>query len=137
MRINYEVNEENVLVGWTEIPFDENKPWIEVEEGVELHVGFDMVIDGILVKCDEAYEQYQAELKEKHDRQIQIHQLKKKLADTDYQAIKHSEGLISGEEYETIKNERQSWRDEINKLESLLWLDCLVKLIRYLNQMVI
>lgn len=46
-----------------------------------------------------------------------IAKLKKQLADTDYQAIKHSEGLISDADYEAIKAERQAWRDEINELE--------------------
>lgn len=43
--------------------------------------------------------------------------LKQKLAETDYKAIKFAEGLISAEDYEPIKLQRQKWRDEINKLE--------------------
>ena len=39
------------------------------------------------------------------------------LASTDYLAIKHSEGLISDEEYEPIKNKRQEARLKINKFE--------------------
>lgn len=50
----------------------------------------------------------------------QIAQLKKQLADTDYQAIKHSEGLITEEEYAEMKAHRQAWRDEINELEEQL-----------------
>ena len=46
-----------------------------------------------------------------------IIELKNNLARTDYQAIKHSEGLISEEEYAPIKAQRQAWRDEINQLE--------------------
>lgn len=42
------------------------------------------------------------------------------LSATDYQAIKHSEGFISDEEYEDIKAQRQEWRDHINELEALL-----------------
>lgn len=47
----------------------------------------------------------------------QITQLKKQLSDTDYKAIKYSEGLITEEEYAPIKAQRQAWRDEINQLE--------------------
>lgn len=43
--------------------------------------------------------------------------LKRLLAETDYQAIKFAEGLISVEDYQEIKILRQSWRDEINELE--------------------
>ncbi len=43
---------------------------------------------------------------------------KKRLADTDYQAIKYAEGEISAEEYAPIKAKRAEWRAEINKLEA-------------------
>lgn len=51
---------------------------------------------------------------------LKIQELKRKLASTDYQAIKFAEGLIGQEEYDDIKAQRQSWRDEINILESHL-----------------
>ena len=50
----------------------------------------------------------------------QINVLKKNLADTDYQAIKYAEGMISAEDYASMKAQRQSWRDEINQLEETL-----------------
>lgn len=49
-----------------------------------------------------------------------ISDLKKALFETDYQAIKYSEGLISDEDYAPIKAQRQAWRDEINELEKLV-----------------
>ena len=42
------------------------------------------------------------------------------LSATDYQAIKHSEGLISEEDYAPIKAQRQALRDRINALEDRL-----------------
>lgn len=45
---------------------------------------------------------------------------KEKLKATDYQAIKHSEGLISDEEYEPIKKQREDWRKQINEYQALL-----------------
>lgn len=54
------------------------------------------------------------------NKQFQIDLLKKKLADTDYKAIKYAEGLISEEEYAPIKAERQQIRDKINELEKLI-----------------
>ena len=54
------------------------------------------------------------------NKQFQIDLLKKKLADTDYKAIKYAEGLISEEEYAPIKAERQALRDQINELEASL-----------------
>lgn len=51
---------------------------------------------------------------------IEIDELKRKLLETDYQAIKYAEGQISEEEYLPIKEQRQSWRDRINELEAEL-----------------
>jgi hypothetical protein len=47
-----------------------------------------------------------------------INQLKAKLRDTDYKAIKYAEGLISEEEYASIKAEREAWREEIRQAEA-------------------
>ena len=48
----------------------------------------------------------------------QINALKERLSQTDYQAIKYAEGLISEEDYAPTKKQRQEWRDKINELES-------------------
>ena len=47
-----------------------------------------------------------------------ILELKSNLRKTDYLAIKYAEGRISAEEYAAIGEQRQSWRDEINSIES-------------------
>lgn len=50
----------------------------------------------------------------------EINELKKKLFDTDYKAIKYSEGLLTDKEYAEVKAQRQAWRDEIIRLEEKL-----------------
>ena len=50
----------------------------------------------------------------------QIFELKQKLTQTDYKAIKYSEGLLTDKEYAEVKAQRQAWRDEINRLEEKL-----------------
>lgn len=50
----------------------------------------------------------------------QIRELQGKLAATDYQALKYSEGWITEEDYTEIKANRQSWRDTINQLQAQL-----------------
>lgn len=54
------------------------------------------------------------------NKKFQIKLLKIRLRDTDYLAIKHSEGLMTEEEYAPVKAQRQAWRDEINRLEAEL-----------------
>ena len=49
-----------------------------------------------------------------------IIELKQKLAETDYKAIKYAEGELSVEEYAETKAQRRAWREEINKLEEEL-----------------
>ena len=43
--------------------------------------------------------------------------LKEKLLETDYKAIKYAEGEITDAEYEPIKQRRREWRRRINELE--------------------
>ena len=50
----------------------------------------------------------------------QIRELKQKLFDTDYKAIKYSEGLLTDSEYAATKAQREEWRSAINKLKDRL-----------------
>ena len=45
-----------------------------------------------------------------------IAELKQKLFDTDYRAIKFAEGELTEEEYAPYREERRAWREEINSL---------------------
>lgn len=47
----------------------------------------------------------------------EIAELKQKLKDTDYMAIKYAEGQITESEYAEIKTKRQEWRNRINQIE--------------------
>lgn len=77
----------------------------EQSKGKELKV-----VDGKVVAVEHTQtEQERAQMK--------IFELKQKLQETDYQAIKHFEGYLTDYEYEPIKIQRQAWRDEINELE--------------------
>ena len=64
-------------------------------------------------------------IEELHNDDIQdinreINELKKKLFDTDYKAIKYAEGLLTDEEYAEAKAQREEWRKRINELEASL-----------------
>ena len=49
-----------------------------------------------------------------------ILELKEKLKESDYKAIKFAEGELTAKEYASTKAERKAWRKQINKLEALL-----------------
>mgnify|MGYP001031908909 FL=1 len=50
----------------------------------------------------------------------EILDLKEKLLETDYKALKYAEGVLTESEYEPIKQRRQEWRRRINELEKEL-----------------
>ena len=49
-----------------------------------------------------------------------INELRMNLSETDYKILKYIEGNLDESEFQSIKNQRQEWRDEINKLEVML-----------------
>lgn len=51
------------------------------------------------------------------NRNKEINELKAKLSQTDYQAIKFAEGWITADDYAPTKALRNSWRARINELE--------------------
>lgn len=61
----------------------------------------------------------EAELAKKAARK-EIAELKQKLRDTDYQAIKYAEGAMELIEFAPIREQRQAWRDRINELEEVI-----------------
>lgn len=50
----------------------------------------------------------------------EIAELKARLSETDYKAIKYAEGKYTKEEYAPIDAQREAWRDRINELEAML-----------------
>lgn len=52
--------------------------------------------------------------------QGEINALKQLLTNSDYQAIKHSEGEMTDEEFAPILAKRKAWRARINELEEQL-----------------
>lgn len=59
-------------------------------------------------------------LEELEEIQIKVLELKEKLAETDYKAIKFAEGAMTAAEYAPYKADRAKWRAEINDLEKKL-----------------
>lgn len=75
-------------------------------------------IVGMTQITENEYNQLKLANKQRIAKKVRINELKKLLSQSDYKAIKYAEGLISAQDYEPIKQLRQSYRDEINRLES-------------------
>jgi hypothetical protein len=83
-----------------------------------------VVVDAPAVAARDAYDEYEdicvyVPYTEKELAEREIRSLKKKLAETDYRAIKYAEGVLSEEEYAPDKAQRQAWRERIGELEKV------------------
>ena len=86
---------------------------------IVLKNAFKELPEGYEEATKEEFLQAQSELiPQKNENQIRIAELKSKLAATDYQCLKWSEGWLTDEEYAPIKVYRQELRNEINTLEN-------------------
>lgn len=83
------------------------------------------VVDVPGSEATEAWDEYEEIYRfvlytEKEFTALKIEQLKQRLSDTDYIAIKIVEGAATQSDYADIIKQRVTWREEINALEMLL-----------------
>lgn len=119
MIIKAKLDDNGYITDWCSIGELEGSKQFDIdidEDSFREQFGAYKLVDGKLVYDED----YLSILHEKELSLAKIRELKEKLSKTDYLAIKHSEGFISEEEYESIKAERQNWRNEINALERTL-----------------
>lgn len=120
MKVNYEVNADNQIVGYRSVPFYESEPYIEIPTESIIHLGVSTVVDGVFYENKEAFEKAQAAIKARNAILTEISTLKRSLADTDYESLKFSEGEMTAEEFEPYKVQRHQWRLRIRELEEQL-----------------
>jgi len=96
-------------------PLDEKT--IEIDDATLSQIGITKCFD-VENNCVIDYDNTQ-DLRRK-EAQERIIELKELLKETDFKAIKYSEGCYTEQEYQPIKQQRQEWRDEINRLETEL-----------------
>ena len=101
----------------------DTKPYIEITEQERKQplpdkYSYYAVVNGkfTIKRRNPTKEELEADNRQVVEREIS--ELKHKLSDTDYKAIKYAEGFLTEEEYKETKAQRQMWRDRINELES-------------------
>lgn len=101
----------------------DTKPYIEITEQERKQplpdkYSYYAVVDGkfTIKRRNPTKEELEADNRQVVEREIV--ELKQKLYDTDYKAIKYAEGFLTEEGYKETKAQRQMWRDRINELES-------------------
>jgi len=119
-KANYRLNADGTIMEYCIDPFHPNEPYIEIEDDVIIHPGFDRVIDGKYVPDGAAFQRDVERREIRSNKFVRLAKLKSFLANTDYEVIKFVEGEISPEEFEPIKLQRKAWRAEIKRLEDEL-----------------
>ena len=104
---------------------EEKGHWKTVAEYPNGGKDVEWVIDVPKIEAAEAWDEYEeiqrfVAYTEKEIADCKIWQLKQKLLDTDYVAIKIVEGAATLDEYAEIIEQRAAWREEINALEAVL-----------------
>lgn len=74
--------------------------------------------NGIVIKDGEfsICLEYDDEQRRQYER---IRELKKMLSESDYKALKFSDGVLTEEEYAPVREKRREWRSEINEIEKV------------------
>lgn len=108
MLVNLIVKDSKIL-GIITSPISDRLPKVEIESLDDINVGYDTYENGKIVS-----QEVPVQVKNKE----RILALKKLLVESDYQCLKHADGELTDEEYESIKAQRHAWRAEINELEN-------------------
>jgi len=111
----YLIIENNIITGYS-YDYLPAVPELTIDDPNTLRLGFDEFIDNKVVKHEA---EYQKSLQRIHSVE-RLAELKELLLNTDHKVVKYMEGLLTAEEYEEIKSQRQSWRNEINEIEAAL-----------------
>lgn len=111
----YLIIQNDIITGYS-YNYLENIPEIEIENPTTIRLGIDKYVNGKIIKDEAAYQK-----QVQRDTAIgRIEELKNLLLNTDHKVVKYMEGLITEEEYNEVKAQRQAWRAEIHELEATL-----------------
>lgn len=113
-RINYKLNEKNIIVSYVEIPFDENKPFLELADDEKIFIGYSKVVDGLFYKNEEKYQLLK-------NAKLELKEIKEWFLDNDWKINKVAVGewANNDERYVSYLAERQEKRkrqDELNEV---------------------
>ena len=120
MKINYKLDNQNRIIGWSSFPLFDHLPIIEIDDPDKIILNFDMIINGEYITQQEEY--YNQKTREERINELnnQVDYFKTKLQESDYHLYKFIEGYYTAEEYEKYRVQRKAWREEINRLEDIL-----------------
>ena len=122
-KINYKLDKNNYITSYTVIPFDQNKPHIEIEDTSLITIGKTRIIDNVLDNNGEGNISYQKKLARKNQEPLrkELKEIQKWLADNDWKVNK----IVTGEwttyderwtSYLIERTEKRNRQDEINEL---------------------
>ena len=123
-KINYILDKNNYITSYTVIPFDKNKPYIELEDVKLITVNKTRIIDGMLDNTGEGNATYQKRLARKNQEPLrkELREIQKWLADNDWKVNKIviGEWATYDERWLNYLSERQAKRTRQDELLVLL-----------------
>ena len=121
MKINYTLDSNNRVTSWTAIPYNPEKPHIEVNNPTDIILKHSTIVGGVLHINRDKYNHAVQKANKKRTIESEILKENQFLASTDYIIIKDYEGLMTSEEEKQkvieIKKQRAAAREKINKLQ--------------------
>ena len=105
----------NIILSVFSVRLDPYLIEVEVEDTLQIHVGEDKFINGEIVCLHNEERAHHLE-----ELNTELIQLRHKLSETDYLAIKFAEGEMTEEEFAPHREERRNWRARINEIEKEL-----------------
>ena len=114
----YSLDEKNRITALSEIPWLENQESVQLETDVGFITGFYGVKNGKLYEI--GFDEDFIKQTQKNEIQHKIRKIKMFLENSDWKVVVNAELIQAGlpPKYPNLHEERQAWRDEINKLES-------------------
>ena len=105
-KANYRLNADGTIMEYCIDPFHEGEPFIVVDDDVIIHPGFDKVINGEYIPNMDLAEADRILREQRANKYIRMARLKSYLARSDSYILKYVEGLLSEEDFEAIKKQR-------------------------------
>lgn len=114
MKYKLILDENNYLISFVHTETEEDTFELNESEMKLDYLNCYKLVDDEIIFDEEKYNS----LVDTKAKEYEITRLKQELADTDYEAIKYSEGWFTDDEYAPIKAMREDLRKQIRKLES-------------------
>lgn len=114
IKLNYKLNEKNVITEYTIIPFDETLPFVEIADDQVINVGYSKIVDGVFYSNEEEFQKIK-------NAKIELKEIQKWFKENDWIINKVAVGEWTVEDKRWIsyleeRKEKRERQDELNEV---------------------